>query len=176
MVRLTTRSLRLDPLGLDDYPWLSALYADAEVMRYIGTGVRTEAQVRKNLDGLLAQAGRLSYGYWVLRSLRSGERLGGAALMVRHEGLPVELGFLLARAAWGRGFASEAACALVDHAFGALELPEVQAFTDPRHHASMAVLRKAGLCDAGLATGPYGSEDRKFVLTRSQWLAARAQP
>jgi RimJ/RimL family protein N-acetyltransferase len=171
MDRLESPSLLLEPLSPADYGWLCALYADAEVMRYIGTGVRSEQQSRANLDALAAQAERLGFGYWVVRDRGSGERLGGAALMVRREGLPVELGFLFARVAWGRGVATEAARALVAHAFGVLRLPELQAFIDVANAASGAVLRKAGLRDKGLATGPYLTVDRRFALTREEWLA-----
>ena len=122
----------------------------------------------------MAQAERLSFGYWVVRSRGPRERLGGAALMVRREGSPVELGFLFAPGTWGRGVATEAARALVIHAFDALRLPELQAFIDPGNAASGAVLRKAGLRDAGLATGPYGTVDRRFALRRDQWLEGRA--
>jgi RimJ/RimL family protein N-acetyltransferase len=172
MDRLESASLLFAPLSTADYDWLCALYADAEVMRYIGTGVRSEQQSRANLDVLVAQGERLGFGYWVVRDRGSGERLGGALLMVRREGSPVELGFLFARTAWGRGVATEAARALVAHAFGALRLPELQAFVDVDNAPSAAVLRKAGLRDAGLATGPYLSIDRRFALTREEWLAA----
>jgi RimJ/RimL family protein N-acetyltransferase len=84
----------------------------------------------------------------------------------------VELGFALARSAWGKGFATEAARALVDHAFRDLGIPLLQAFIDPGNAASGAVLRKAGLRDEGLTTGPYGGTDRRFALTREEWLSA----
>src|SRR4051794_8828270 len=103
MERLQSDSLVLEPLARTDYDWLCALYADPEVMRYIGTGVRSEQQSRANLDVLRAQAERRGFGYWVVRDRRTGERLGGALLMIRSEGVPVELGFLFARAAWGKG-------------------------------------------------------------------------
>src|SRR3954447_22268472 len=67
MQRLETPSLLLERLTRDDYPWLFVLYADPEVMRYIGTGVRGEEQSRKTLDGQLAQGERLGFGYWVIR-------------------------------------------------------------------------------------------------------------
>src|SRR5205085_12362895 len=101
----------------------------------------------------------------------AGERLGGAMLMVRREGAPVEVGFLFARSAWGRGVATEAARALLAHAFGQLRLPRVEAFIDPENAASAAVLRKAGMRDEGLTTGPYGGTDRRFALDREQWQA-----
>src|ERR1700737_4647257 len=58
MEQLLTESLQLDPLTRDDYPWLCALYADPEVMRYIGSGVRTVEQSLASLDFLLVQATR----------------------------------------------------------------------------------------------------------------------
>jgi RimJ/RimL family protein N-acetyltransferase len=174
MEQLLTESLQLDPLTRDDYPWLCALYADPEVMRYIGSGVRTEEQSLASLDFLLAQAARLPYGYWVVRELVSAERVGGALLVVRREGTPVELGFVLSRASWGRGFATQVARSLVAHAFGVLQVPELQAFTDVENAASGAVLRKAGLRDAGLTHGPYGGIDRRFALTREEWLSGSA--
>lgn len=171
MRNLVTESVLLDPLTRDDYPWLFALYADPEVMRYIGHGPRSEQESRRNLDWLVAHGERLSFGYWVLRERKSGDRVGGAVLMVRREGAPVELGFMLARPAWGRGLATEVARALVAHAFGELRLPELQAFTAVENSASGAVLRKAGLRDVGLCPGPYGGIDRRFELTRKEWSA-----
>ena len=173
MDRLQTESVLLDPLARNDFPWLFALYADREVMRYIGYGARTEEESRRNLEWLLAHGQRLPFGYWVLRDRASGERLGGAVLMIRREGSPVELGFMLARPAWGRGLATQVARALVAHALSDLALPELQAFTDVDNAASAAVLRKAGMRDVGLCPGPYGGLDRRFELKREEWLSPR---
>src|SRR5437763_7383436 len=107
MDRLETAKLLLEPLTTADYPWVIGLYADAEVMRYIGNGPRSEQESRQKLDWLLDQAGRLGFGYWVLRDRNTREPLGGAMLMVRSPGATVELGFALARAAWGRGHRTE---------------------------------------------------------------------
>jgi RimJ/RimL family protein N-acetyltransferase len=169
---LATESLLLDPLTRADYDWLCALYADPVVMRYIGNGVRSDKEARKNLDWLLAHAERLGFGYWVMRDRRTSERLGGAVLMIRREGTPIELGFMLAQPAWGRGLGTEAARALLAHAFDVLGAPEIQAYIDPNNAASGSVLRKAGMRDTGLTTGPYGSLDRRFLITREEWRPA----
>jgi RimJ/RimL family protein N-acetyltransferase len=171
MERLQTASLLLDPLAREDFAWLFAVYADPVVMRYIGTGPRTEQVARTNLESFLAEGERRKFGYWVLRDRGSRERLGGAMLMVRREGSPVEIGFLLAQAAWGRGLATEAARALIAHALGTLRIPLIEAFVDVDNAPSSAVLRKAGMRDEGLTAGPYGGTDRKFALTRAEWLA-----
>jgi [ribosomal protein S5]-alanine N-acetyltransferase len=175
MERLTTTSLLLDPLTREDYPWMVRLYADAEVMRYIGNGPRAAEESRQRLDWFLDQAARLGFGYWVLRDRATREPVGGAMLMVRTPSAKVELGFALARTAWGRGLASEAAKALVDHAFRTLGVPELEAFTHQDNAASGAVLRKAGMRDAGLSTGPYGHVDRRYEITREEWSSAQAR-
>jgi|SRR3954451_19133649 ribosomal-protein-alanine N-acetyltransferase len=172
MEPLQTRSLSLDPLTREDYAWLCGLYADPGIMRYIGSGVRSEETCHKTLDAALAQGARLGYGYWVVRERATSARVGGAMLMIRREGSPVELGFLFAREAWGRGFATEVSLALLEHAFGTLRIPEIQAFTDTANVASMAVLRKAGFSDDGLCTGPYGGTDRRFSIARDRWRGA----
>lgn len=174
MDRLSTATLILEPLSRDEdvYAWLCGLYADAEVMRYIGSGVRSAEVARAGLDRLVAQGERERFGFWVLRRRDDLARVGGALLMRRREGSPVELGFLLAKPFWGQGFATQAARALVEHAFGALALPELEAFTDAGNAASAAVLRKAGLRELGEAPGPYGGTDRKFGLSQAQWRAS----
>jgi RimJ/RimL family protein N-acetyltransferase len=172
MERLGTESLLLVPLALGDYPWLCGLYADPVVMRYIGRGVRSEEQTRANLDWLLDQGERLPFGYWVLRDRATRERLGGAMLMVRQEGSPVELGFLLARSAWGRGLATQAARALISHAFEDLKISLLEAFIHGENEGSAAVLRKAGMRETGQVPGPYGGLDRRFEVAREAWLLA----
>ena len=174
MERLETGRLLLDPLTAADYPWMIGLYADAEVMRYIANGgPRTEHESRERLDWYLQQANQLGLGCWVVRGRDSGEPLGGAMLMVRSPGAKVEMGFALARSAWGRGIATEAARALIDHAFETLDIPELEAFTHPDNAASGTVLRKAGMTEAGLATGPYGDVDRRYAIARDEWRSAR---
>lgn len=57
----------------------------------------------------------------------------------------VEVGWRLAREHWGRGYATEAARAWLDHGFGALGLAEIVAFTNADNAASMAVMRRLGM-------------------------------
>jgi ribosomal-protein-alanine N-acetyltransferase len=165
---MQTDALLLQPLTKADYGWLCALYADPAVMQYIGTGVRTFEVASGVLDKMMAAPPPA--GYWTLRDRATGEPLGGGMLMVRREGSPLEVGFLLAKAAWGRGLATQATKALVGHAFEVFQVPLVEAFTDSRNDASAAVLLKSGFRDLGLTAGPYGGTDRKFAITRQQWL------
>jgi RimJ/RimL family protein N-acetyltransferase len=160
---MQTQSLLFSPLSRDDYPFLCTLYADPLVMRYIGTGVRTPEAAQAVLDKVLQAAPPA--GYWTLRDRNTGEPVGGIMLMFRKEGSPLEIGFLFAQAAWGRGFATEAVRAVVEHAF-AQGVPLLEAFTDARNDASARVLLKCGFRDCGLSDGPYGTKDRKFARSR----------
>jgi RimJ/RimL family protein N-acetyltransferase len=84
----------------------------------------------------------------------------------------VEIAYRLARGAWGRGIATEAASALVAHALGPLGLPRVVAVTYPANQASQRVLDKLGFERRGLR-GYKGVQATYHVLTASAW-AGRA--
>lgn len=160
---MQTKSLLLSPLTREDYPFLCRLYADAEIMRYIGTGVRTAAVASAALDKMLFPP--KPTGYWTLRDRATLAPVGGIMLMYRREAAPLEIGFLLAKEAWGRGFATEAVLAACAHAFEE-GVSRLEAFTDARNDASARVLLKCGFRDRGISKGPYGTPDRKFELTR----------
>lgn len=73
----------------------------------------------------------------------SGDVIGGVEMQVRDD-LGV-FGYTLARAYWGRGYATEAARLLVDHGFGPLGLKRIEATCSPENLASARVLTKTGL-------------------------------
>ena len=73
------------------------------------------------------------------------------------EGPEVEVAYQFARAAWGKGYATEAARALLDHGFGALGLTRVIGITSPQNLASRRVLEKIGMADQAVG-GYFGIE------------------
>ena len=95
------------------------------------------------------------------------------------DGEDVEVAYRLARSAWGRGVATEAAGALVRHGLGALGLPRLVAVTYPDNHASQRVLDKLGFERRGLIDYK-GVRTAYHVLTRERWARdidfARAGP
>jgi [ribosomal protein S5]-alanine N-acetyltransferase len=82
----------------------------------------------------------------------------------------IEIGYRYRAAAWGRGIASEAAAAVLEHGFRSLELDPIVAVTHPANRASQRVLEKIGLRAVGEAWH-YGQWLRLFRLTRSQYVA-----
>lgn len=114
---LSTARLRLRPHTLADLDAHAAVCADEEVMRYIGAGGPVARDVAwRHLALYLGQWALLGYGMWAVE-LRAERRLIGAVGFLNPEGWPgCELGWTLARSAWGQGYAFEAAGAA--RAFG----------------------------------------------------------
>lgn len=63
---------------------------------------------------------------------------------------PHEIGWRLARSGWGKGYASEAAQAIVAHAFDVVGAPEVVAVAHPDNAASIKVMTRLGMQYAGM--------------------------
>jgi ribosomal-protein-alanine N-acetyltransferase len=152
---LTTPRLLLRPFSLDDAPAMHAVYSDPVVMRYVGNGpvtslAATETMLRDYID----HQERRGFSFWAVVHRESGAVIGDAGLYGRDE---VELGYTLASAWWGQGYATEAARACLDAAFGAHGLPEVIALAEPGNPASGRVLEKVGMTPIG-ARLAYGRE------------------
>ena len=142
---LETLRLRLRPLAATDLADLVRLDLDPEVMRYVGspaggkTPAETEARARTRLRE--SEEGTLEpLGLWRIEARADSAFLGIGALLRMPDGADVEVAYRLARVAWGRGFATEAAGALIAHGLHTLGLPRLVAVTYPENHASQRVL------------------------------------
>ena len=146
-VELLTPRLRLRPFTPADQEAIHAVYADPEVMRYVGHGAHRS--MAETVRALRVYADILAaHGYSFLAVVeRDGDVLVGDAGLnpLGGRGPDVELGYTVARAAWGRGYATEVGRALVQHAFTALDVPRVVAQVEPANVASRHVLEKLGM-------------------------------
>ena len=117
----------------DDADLLVALDADPEVMRYITYGLPTprSAYVETYLPRWLAiYQAQPGLGYFAAERRDTGEFLGWFHLRDdRIEPEYVELGYRFRRSAWGRGYATEGARALLAHGFNGLGLARISART-----------------------------------------------
>ena len=173
---LTTERLILRPRGLEDLDAAVAMDSDVEVRRFITPAFRDDfdaAAYRVALAERMAIDAGPGLGWWTLR-LRGdrspgqsvGRYLGMALLIpVALAGPDVEIGWRLPRAAWGTGYASEAARAIVQHAFGTLGLPAIIALIDPANARSLAVAARLGFTADGRQAA-HGHEFGRHVLRR----------
>ena len=134
---------------------------------------------RQQSDELIARIerhfDRCGYGLWALELRASGEFVGFTGLTevpFQARFTPaVEVGWRLARAAWGQGYATEAARAALAFGFGELELPEIVSYTIPANVRSRAVMERIGMRhdpgdDFGHPQIAPGSRFRQHVLYR----------
>lgn len=144
---IDTPRLRLRPWRESDKPAFARLCADPEVMADLG-GVIDRAASDAKLERYAAAYDRVGFGRLAIES-REGEFMGYCGVMPSQTAHPlgdhVEIGWRLMRAAWGGGYASEAARAALSDAFVRACLDEVLAYTGPDNIRSQAVMARLGL-------------------------------
>jgi ribosomal-protein-alanine N-acetyltransferase len=146
---LETPRLRLRPLVPGDLDRLTAIWTDPEVARLLVTRPKDRAEVAERLAGLIELA--RGFGMWGVELRATGELIGRCGFYPWAPGGAApepELAYLLARAHWGRGLASEAARAALDALFRRVDPARVVALVRPEHAASRRVLEKLGMLEA----------------------------
>jgi ribosomal-protein-alanine N-acetyltransferase len=143
---LQTDRLVCRPFRADDLDDLAALYADAEVMRFLAQGRPLDReQTRERLERMLRHWREHGFGMWALFEKEGGGFLGRCGVNYAHRPGEAELAYTLARRSWGRGLATEAAGAVLRNAFAVLRLPRVVAFARLENVASQRVMQKLGM-------------------------------
>jgi RimJ/RimL family protein N-acetyltransferase len=157
----------------DDAEDAFAIYGDPDVTRYLAGDARdtTIESTREWLAKKLAtQAEKTPLGVWAVEERSSGRVIGHALLQyapINGEDR-VEIGYALARAAWGKGYATEIAHAMIQVGFDRLDLDELYGVVIPENAASRRVLEKVGMRNLGM--GDYnGFPIEVLILTRQEW-------
>ena len=120
-----------------------SLFTDEEVTRYLP--VRTEIQHLEIFLKTIDEYGQGPLGRWAIFDNATGQ-FAGMCLLRPFAYVPnqVEVGYVLNRAHWGKGIATEMVKALLTYGFAHTPTPEIVAVTDVRNSASQRVLLKAG--------------------------------
>jgi ribosomal-protein-alanine N-acetyltransferase len=175
-----TGRLWLRPWRDEDVEPFAALNADPRVMEHfpsVSTREQTEAQVAR-IRAHFAQHG---WGFWAVEVPGVAPFVGFVGLNTVPFTAPftpaVEVGWRIAQAHWGQGYATEGARAALDVAFLRLGLPEVVSFTVPANVRSRRVMEKLGMHrdpseDFEHPRVPEGHPLRRHVLyrlRRSEW-------
>ena len=161
-----------------DVPAIFAIFSDSEVMRYWSRPPMTEThEAEAHVHDVCA--GYRSGDSLQLAIERNTDRalIGTCTLFHFHRGSRrAELGYALARAAWGGGLMHEALQTVVSHAFEGLALNRLEADIDPRNRASARSLERLGFRKEGhlrerwMVNGEVSDTDL-YGLLRIDWAA-----
>lgn len=147
MITLETDRLILRPFVDADRDAFAALNADAEVMRWFPAPL-DETTSNQMVDKCVENTARDGFSFSAVEVKGSGF-VGMCGLSIpgyeTHFTPCIEIGWRLARTAWGRGYASEAARAWLAYGFDVLKLDEIVSFTTVNNLSSAAVMERIGM-------------------------------
>ena len=158
--RLRLRAWTTSP---DDLPRLDDIYGRDEVTRWLGGAPRLSSRELVARWAAVSEADR-RFGCWAIEPRDGGPVAGTVLFKPLPNGVgEVEVGWHLHPDSWGRGYATEAARAVIERGF-ALGLPEVYAVVRPGNEASLAVCRRLGMQPLGRMRRWYDVELEAFRL------------
>ncbi len=153
-----TNRLQLCVPTMDDLDGLSALWSDAETMRYIGSGVPwTREQVQERIERAIGFCADKGMTFWTVVEESTDTIIGqGGLVPISFNGDEIELGYRLGKDHWGKGYATEIARASAAYGFDALNLDRLVAVCYEQNLPSRAVLKKVGFRKLGQSDVYYG--------------------
>jgi hypothetical protein len=168
MVILQTERLYVRHLHLLDHEPMYRIFGDVEVMRF-GDGAQTKAWVEEWIATCLSQYyQQWGFGPYAVVERARREVIGYCGLFFVPDvngRAEVEIGYRFARAAWGNGYATEAAQAVRDFAFNTLCIQRLIAMIDPHNTASIRVAEKLGMVyERDVMFDGYTHPDRVYVI------------
>jgi len=177
-IELETERLRLRQWRPSDFEPFAGLNADPQVMEFFPSTLEREASdaMLSRLQSLISERG---WGLWAAETRGANEFIGLIGLHVPSAPLPfapcVEIGWRLAKAHWGKGYATEGARAALRIGFEQLGLQEIVSFTAVINIRSRAVMERLAMQKDGTfehPNVPEGSPLRLhclYRLTRTRW-------
>jgi len=145
---LETKRLILRRLIMEDLEALFALYTDPQIRQYFPEGTLTLEETKEELEWFLnGHPAQPQLGLWATIHKETGEFIGRCGLLpwTIEQRPEVEVAYLLSKAYWGQGLATEAAQAIVDYGFERLQISRLICLIDPANQASIKVATKIGM-------------------------------
>jgi len=174
VITLQTERLLLRMFREDDLEPYATMCADPEVMRYLGDGkVLARPDVWRQIAMILGHWQLRGYGLFALEEKATGALVGRAGFF-EPEGWPgFELGWMLRRASWGQGYATEAARRLLAHAFTDMKRERVISLIRAANAPSIRVAERLGERLDGHAE-IFGQEALVYAIDRAAWRAQKS--
>jgi ribosomal-protein-alanine N-acetyltransferase len=146
LITVQTSRLTLRPLQLKDAHTLQGIYQSEGVLRYFPNPSPPPLErVERFILSQLSHWEQHGYGNWGIQLVDGGEIIGWAGLQFLPELNETEVGFLLDRPYWGKGYATEAALASLRFGYENAGLSQIIALVHPENVASIHVIEKCGM-------------------------------
>jgi len=147
---------------------------DPDVVRFVGDRhVPTLQEAWRMVAGWIGHWALRGYGQWAIEERESGHFIGRAGIINPADWPGPEVGYLLGRPWWGRGYATEAARAAMDWGFREKGFTDLISLIDPENHASIAVATRLGETRRG-ETEVMGHHLLVYGISRAEWAAVQA--
>ena len=143
---LTTARLILRAFTEEDVEPLHDILGDKDVMRYFpNASPPSRDRVKQLISRQLRHWEEYGFGWWAVELRWKDQLIGWSGLQFLPETEEVEVAYLLSRAFWGQGLATEAARACLKYGSESVELKTIVAIVHPENGASQRVLEKSGM-------------------------------
>lgn len=142
---LETERLILRPMNETDIDDVFAMRRDDEIMRFIREPVVSRKEAEDWINMISSRWTKDKIGFCSIIEKTSGKFTGWCGLWQLKENNEIEVGYAIAKDFWTKGFASEAADAVLNYAFNELGLETIVAVARPENTASRRVMEKIGM-------------------------------
>jgi RimJ/RimL family protein N-acetyltransferase len=146
-----TERLLLRPRSMNDFESCLAMDRDPRVTQFIPGPWNDPERHERFLRERIQQTHGAGLGYWSIFPKDAPDRFAGWILLIPRGGIgpEIEIGWRLNRSSWGRGYATEAARPIAEHAFETVGLTRIVADIHARNTASSRVAEKIGMTVVG---------------------------
>lgn len=148
-MNIETNDVFLRKFAVDDLPAMSRMYADEDVMKYIGLGGPVdENTTRQMINAFMRSYDTKGFGIWGCVEKSTGELIGHCGFNTLPDG-NIEIAYLLDKPYWGKGIATSIALETLKYGTENLGLKKIVALAYPQNIASIRVIEKIGLIYLG---------------------------
>ncbi|MGE6631090.1 GNAT family N-acetyltransferase [Bacillus sp. NPDC077027] len=143
---LETDRLKLRTMDEGDKEFLFSMFQNEEVMKYYPS-LKDEEQTEEWIKWNQKNDQRFDTSLWIIEDKRTGEALGQSGIILQkvEEKTELEIGYMLKRDAWGRGYAFEAAKGCISYGFEYMKVRRLISLINPANERSIQVAAKLGM-------------------------------